>query len=198
MFTREFDTRVYVAAAVVLFSLVLGTAVGASVLWPSQREAGYSPEQPIAFSHKLHSDDLQIDCLYCHSQADKGPHATVPPVSTCMKCHEQVQTRDEKGELTEPMATLLEHWNEKKPIEWNKVNDVADFVYFDHSRHVNSGLECQECHGPVETMEHMRREFGLKMSWCLDCHKQTPPPDSAAAKRGDATRAPIHCYTCHR
>ena len=198
MFTRRFERRVYVALVVFIFAGGLGTSFGAYVLWPSRREAGYEPKQPIPYSHKLHAGELEIQCLYCHSQADKGPHATIPPVSTCMKCHEQEQTKDEDGNLTEGMATLLEHWEQKKPIVWNKVNDLADFVYFDHSRHVNAGLECQECHGPIETMERVRREHGLKMSWCLDCHKQEPQEGDAACERGDPTRAPIHCTACHR
>jgi len=199
MFTKKFDNRVYLAIVVVLLSGALGVSFGAYVLWPSHREAGYAPEQPIAYSHKLHAGELDIDCLYCHTQADKGPRATVPPVSTCMKCHDQVQTKDEQGNLTPAMATLLDHWEKKEPIVWHKVNDLADFVYFDHSRHVNSGVTCQECHGPIETMERVRREYGLKMSWCLDCHKQTPSQGDAAFQRGDpTTRAPIHCSACHR
>ena len=198
MFTRKFERRVYVILGVFLFSGALGTSFGAYVLWPSRREAGYQPQQPIAYSHKLHAGELKIECLYCHSEADKGPHATIPSVSTCMKCHEQVQTKDEEGNLTPAMKTLLEHWERKTPIVWNKVNDLADFAYFDHSRHVTAGLKCQECHGPVETMEHMRREYGLKMSWCLDCHKQEPQAGDPALERGDSMRAPINCTACHR
>ncbi len=198
MFTKKFDNRVYLAIGVLLFSCTLGVSFGAYVLWPSNREAGYAPEQPIAYSHRLHAGELKIECLYCHTQADKGPRATIPPVSTCMKCHDQVQNKDDQGKLTPAMATLLDHWEKKKPIVWNKVNDLADFAYFDHSRHVNSSIECQECHGPIETMVRVRREYGLKMAWCLDCHKQTPSEGDAALRRGDPTRAPIHCSTCHR
>ena len=82
MFTRKFDNRVYITVGVLVFSLVLGTSFGASVLWPSRREAGYSPPQPIPYSHKLHAGELKIECLYCHSQADKGPQATIPSVAT--------------------------------------------------------------------------------------------------------------------
>ena len=198
MFTKKFERRIYIALSVALLSVVIGVSFGAYVLWPSRREAGYQPRQPIPYSHKMHAGELEINCLYCHSRADKGPHATIPPVSTCMKCHEQVQTKDKDGELTEGMATLLEHWDKGEPIVWNKVHDLADFVYFDHSRHVNTGVECQECHGPVETFEHMRREFGLKMSWCLECHTQTPTEGDPAFERGESTRAPIHCTACHR
>lgn len=198
MFSKRFERRVYLALGTLGFAAALGGSFGAYVLWPSRREAGYAPKQPIPYSHKLHAGELEIECLYCHSQADKGPHATVPDVAVCMKCHEQVQTKDENGELTPGMVTLLEHWREKKPLVWNKVHDLADFVYFDHSRHVLADVTCQECHGPVETMERMRREYGQKMSWCLDCHKQELSEDDPARKPGRSTRAPIDCSTCHR
>lgn len=198
MFTKRFERRVYVAVGVLLFSVALGTSFGAYVLWPSRREAGYEPTQPIPYSHKLHAGELEINCLYCHTNATKGPYATVPSVATCMKCHEQVQPKDEDGNVTPGMATLLKHWETRTPIVWNKVHDLADFAYFDHSRHMAAGLACQECHGPVETMEHMRRQYGQKMSWCLDCHKQQPTEGEPAFERGDAIRAPIHCTTCHR
>jgi len=198
MFTRAFERRIYVAVAVLVFSGLLGVSFGAFILWPSRREAGYEPEQPIAFSHKLHAGELQIDCLYCHSGADKGAHAWVPPVSTCMNCHSEVRPKDDQGNLKPGIVTLLEHWDQDEPIRWNKVHDLADFVYFDHSRHVGAGLECQECHGPVETRDTMRREYGMKMSWCLECHKQELPEDDPALERGWTTRAPIHCTACHR
>jgi len=198
VFTRKLQRRIYVATGVLLGSIGLGLSFGAYVLWPSHREAGYEPGQPIAFSHKLHAGDLSIDCLYCHTQADRGPHATVPELAICMNCHAQVQPKDKAGKLKPDIARLLDHWKRGEPVVWNKVNDVADFVYFDHSRHVKAGVKCQECHGPVETMVHMRREYGLKMSWCLGCHRQKPKPSDPAYQRGDKTRAPINCSTCHR
>lgn len=198
MFTKKFERRVYIALGVFLFAVVLGSSFGAYVLWPSHREAGYEPPQPIPYSHKLHAGELKINCLYCHSQAEKGPHATLPSVATCMRCHEQVQPKDKNGRLTPGIATLLEHWNQKKPIIWNKVHDLADFVYFDHSRHLAAEITCQTCHGPVETMVHMRRQYGLKMSWCLDCHKEELPEGDPAREQGRTIRAPIHCTACHR
>jgi hypothetical protein len=96
------------------------------------------------------------------------------------------------------MAKLLDHWEKKQPVAWEKVNDVADFVYFDHSRHVNAGVDCADCHGKVEQMEVLERAYGLKMSWCLDCHNQDPPQGSRAEELGWETRAPTHCTTCHR
>jgi menaquinone reductase, multiheme cytochrome c subunit len=198
MFSKKFDRRVYIALGVLALAGLLGASFGPLVLWPSHREAAYMPEQPIAFDHSMHAGEMKISCLYCHTEAEKGPHATIPPVSTCMNCHAEVQPKTPEGALRPDIQTLLDHWEKKEPILWNKVNDVADFVYFDHSRHVNSGVDCQDCHGDVKKMPHMRREFGLKMSWCLDCHTQGPPEGSNAETLGWDTRAPIHCSTCHR
>lgn len=198
MFTRKFERRVYVAVGTLACAGVLGVTFGVFLLLPSRREAGYTPPQPIAFSHKIHAGTLQMDCAYCHTEVEKGPHATVPPVSLCMNCHTEVQPKDASGALRPGIATLVDHWERREPLRWNKVNDVADFVYFDHSRHVNSGVSCQTCHGPVETMDHMRREEGLKMRWCLECHMQEPAADSAAALEGRDTKAPINCTACHR
>ncbi|MGD2109160.1 MAG: cytochrome c3 family protein [Phycisphaerae bacterium] len=198
MFTKKFERRIYIAVGVLAFSAALGVSFGAYILWPERRETGYEPEQPIHFSHKLHAGTLQIHCQYCHSGAEKGAHATVPEVSTCMNCHTEVQPKDQEGNVKEEIAKLLEYWENSEPIRWNKVTDLADFVYFDHSRHIASGLACQECHGPVEAMDYMRRHHGMKMSWCLDCHKQDPtePPPPYAPDR--TTRAPINCTVCHR
>jgi hypothetical protein len=198
MFNRAFDRRVRIAMGVIAASLTIFIGFGVYVNWPSNREAGYMPEQPLDYSHKTHAGDLGIECQYCHSNAAKGPHATVPPISTCMKCHLEVQPKGPDGKLKPGVATLLDHWNNKKPLAWTKVNDVADFVYFDHSRHVLKEIECQECHGPVETFEHMKRQHGLKMSWCIDCHSQ--PEKKPDGKGGFimGLKAPINCATCHR
>lgn len=218
MFSKRFDRRVYVVGGVLFLSVVTGLGFGAFATWPSRLEAGYSPEQPVQFSHELHAGTLKVDCLYCHSNATKGAHATVPDLASCMNCHTEVQPKDENGEFKPEIAKLLAHFEEKRPVQWIKVNDLADFVYFDHSRHVNSDIDCEECHGPVETMVQMRREYGLKMTFCIDCHKQPPLEEEIAAAGtepprrslplpgslagpahpGLGTRAPIHCTTCHR
>lgn len=198
MFTRAFNRRIYLAAAIFACAGLLGMAFGAYALWPSRLDIGYEPEQPIAFSHKLHAGDMQIACLYCHSNAEHGAAATVPDVATCMKCHQQVRSLQEDGSVKPATAALLKHWSDTTPILWNKVYDLADFVYFDHSRHVQSKIDCAECHGDVRSMERIRRGPGLKMVWCLDCHKQPAAADAPARERGLRTRAPIHCNTCHR
>ncbi len=197
LFTRTFDRRARTLIATVTLSAIFGLGFGMYSLWGANMETGYEPAQPIPFSHALMAGKHEIDCLYCHGNAVKGAHAGIPTVSECMKCHKEIQTKDEKGELKPSLAMLNDYWAEKKPIEWVKVHDLADFVYFNHSRHMTeqAGLECADCHGPVETMERVRRVHSLKMSWCLDCHKQ-PAPEGAPAHQ--ETRAPIHCSTCHR
>ncbi|MHC5010153.1 MAG: cytochrome c3 family protein [Planctomycetota bacterium] len=226
MFTRAFDQRVRLLLGVLAFSLVFGIAFAAYALWPANTERGYQPEQPMYFPHSVMAGKHDIDCLYCHSQAEKSAQAGIPPVSTCMKCHTKIQTRDAEGNIKEGIAALLRHWPEPyedtngngaydagepyedldgdraydadvEPIRWVKVHDLADFVFFDHSRHLTeqAGLECADCHGPVEEMDRMYRANSLKMGWCLDCHKQ-PPPEGAPAWQ--ETRAPINCTTCHR
>lgn len=197
MFTRRFERRIYVAISVVLFALFTGTAFGTYALWPANLEQGYQPKQPIEFSHKVMAGDNKIACIYCHSEAEKGPHATIPPVSTCMNCHKEIQPKDPHGELRPAMVTLLEHAKSGEPILWEKVHDLADFVYFDHSRHLapGTGLDCIDCHGDVAKMDRVERVYSLKMGWCLDCHMQAPPEDAPPEQ---ITRAPIHCSACHR
>ena len=160
LFTRTFDRRVRTLAATVLFSVLFGLGFGTYTLWAANQERGYEPEQPIPFSHALMAGKHQIDCLYCHGGATKTAAAGIPTVELCMKCHNEIQTKDARGDIKPSIAALLEHWNEKKPIEWVKVHDLADFVYFDHSRHMNAGLTCAECHGEVEKMERVKDPTG--------------------------------------
>lgn len=197
MFSRKFDRRIHFTLLTLLGSVLAGTVFGVYALWPANVETGYEPAQPMAYSHRLHAGDLQIECLYCHSNAEKNAVASVPSVGTCMKCHKEVQTKDSKGNIKPGIAYLLDKWEKKEPIVWGKVHDLADFVYFDHSRHSNAAIECQECHGPVETYENMKRTFSLKMAWCLECHKQ-PAKDESGNIIIDKNRASIDCSTCHR
>jgi hypothetical protein len=195
MFTKKFDRRIYITGAVVTFSLVLGLAFGTYTLWPANVEQGYQPVQPMDFNHAIMAGDFKIECIYCHSQAEKGRFATIPEMSTCMKCHTEIKPKNARGELKPAVVQMLQYWEEKKPVEWVKVNDLADFVYFDHSRHTMEEVQCEECHGKVETMERVYREYSLKMGWCLECHRQDP---TERTPEGQATRGPIYCSACHR
>jgi hypothetical protein len=139
---------------------------------------GYKPEQPIPFSHKLHAGDRQIPCQYCHSSARRSITSGIPPLNTCMGCHKVTMT-DRPN-----IKTITEHFNNNKPMEWVKVHDLPDFVRFSHKMHVTSGgLQCQDCHGPVQEMEVVEQVAPLQMGWCVQCHKE----------RG----ASIDCMTCH-
>ncbi len=152
-------------------------------------------EQPIAYSHKLHAGELQINCEYCHSGARRSIHAGVPETNTCMNCHKNISTKD-RPELEK----LVEYYESGKPIPWQKVHDLPDFVYFSHKRHVRGGVSCQECHGEVqETMTVAQRVNTLEMGWCLDCHRDHPKVDENYGASAELRRAELKdCLTCHK
>ena len=134
------------------------------------RQQYYQPDQPIAFSHKVHVEQNKIDCKYCHFTADKSMHAGIPPVETCMNCHAQVKKGKKTG--TEEIAKIYAAIENNKPIEWVKVHNLPDHVYFNHAQHVNVGkIDCQECHGEVEKMDEIIQVSDLSMGWCIECHR---------------------------
>lgn len=125
--------------------------------------------QPIPFSHQHHAGDDGIDCRYCHTSVETSAFAGIPPLATCMTCHSQLYTR-------QPMFDPLVHaFRTGAPLAWNRVNDLPDFVYFDHSIHVGKGVGCAECHGPMDEMPLTYRHASLNMQWCLDCHRDPAP-----------------------
>ena len=199
-------------------SLLLGGAVvlsTAEVRLPGNNR-GYEPIQPIAFSHRLHAGELEMDCQYCHYGARSSRHAGVPPASVCMNCHKSVtsgfdalmaerasaeeQNREPEIVISPELEKLLKAVEEVTPIEWVRVHNLPDFVYFDHRVHVIRGVACETCHGPVQSMERMRQETSLSMGWCLDCHRA-----NAASTGGElgvpGARVTDHvstnCVTCH-
>jgi len=129
-----------------LIGLGLMSGVGAWQLSRIGIHQGYSPAQPIAFPHKVHAGDNKIACLYCHYAARTSRHAGIPPASVCMNCHLMLEKQ------TAAIEKLKEAVQQQRPIVWVKVHNLPDFVYFNHSQHVLSGVACQRCHGPVETM----------------------------------------------
>ena len=151
-------------------------------------------EQPIAFVHNRHVQTLGMDCQYCHSGARKGIHAGVPPTQVCMGCHKMVDTTD-RPELEK----LKGYYERNEEIPWVKVHDLPDFVNFSHKRHVLGGVECQECHGPVQEMTVGQRVSSLKMGWCLDCHATHPNIDETYGAKAELRRSELKdCYTCHK
>lgn len=159
---------------------------------------GYSPAQPIAFPHKVHAGDNKIPCLYCHSGARTSRHAGIPAASVCMNCHSMLEKQTVEIEKIKEAVQL------KRPIAWVKVHNLPDFVYFNHSQHVQSGVACQKCHGPVEQMDRIEQVSPLTMGWCLTCHREHADLPTGAFERaalrfsGPQTPASgLDCVSCH-
>jgi hypothetical protein len=127
--------------------------------------AGVVRPQPVPFSHQHHVAGLGIDCRYCHTSVETSKFAGIPPTKTCMNCHSQIWTN---AALLEPVRESL---RSNKSLMWTRVNDLPDFVYFDHSIHINKGVGCNTCHGPVDRMPLMYNDASLQMEWCLSCHR---------------------------
>jgi len=136
------------------------------------RQEGYSPDQPIAFSHKVHAGQNKIDCRYCHHIADDSRHAGIPSSQLCMNCHNVVREGKKTGKAE--IAKIYASLEANKPIEWIKVHNLPDHVFFSHAQHVNVGkLDCAECHGNVEDMDRIIQVEDLSMGWCINCHRET-------------------------
>jgi hypothetical protein len=129
------------------------------------RYTGIARPQPIAFSHKHHAN-MGIDCRYCHTSVEEQASANIPPTSVCMNCHSMVWAD------SPALAAVHESWETGMPIRWTRVHDMPDFVYFDHSAHVNKGIGCATCHGRVDEMPAVWKEQPLYMKWCLECHRE--------------------------
>jgi mono/diheme cytochrome c family protein len=145
---------------------------------------GYQPEQPIAFSHKIHAGENGIDCNYCHSSARHSKTSGIPSANVCMNCHTYINEGTQTGTTEinkiyeavgyDPETRSYIEGYQQKPIKWIKIHNLPDLVYFNHSQHVNAGQqECQTCHGPIEEMDVVEQHSPLTMGWCIDCHRET-------------------------
>ena len=180
---------------------------------PWYTDVGYRPTQPVPYSHKVHARDLGLDCRFCHTGVETSPVAGIPPTKTCMNCHNMIKADSDK------LALVRESFKSGKPLEWIRVHKSPDYVYFDHSAHINIGVGCASCHGNVAEMEVVTQIKPLSMGWCLECHRNpqdhlrplnevtnmtwTPPANQAefAAKQIELfkIKAPItDCTGCHR
>lgn len=157
-------SKVSIALAALALAAVGG---GAAMLSTSGYVTGQTVvlDQPVPFSHNHHVAGLGIGCLYCHTSVEESSFAGIPPISTCMNCHKEIWT---DAELLEP---IREAWRTGRAVEWERVHDLPDFVYFNHSVHVAKGVGCQSCHGQVDEMPLMLQTGSLTMKWCLDCHR---------------------------
>ncbi|MDZ7646299.1 MAG: cytochrome c3 family protein [Cytophagales bacterium] len=145
-------------------------------------QQNYQPKQPIAFSHKIHAGQYEIECKYCHTGALKGKQANIPSANICMNCHSQIKegTNTGTGEISKIYAAIGfdpstgSYTGKQKPIEWVRIHNLPDLAYFNHSQHVNvAGVECQTCHGPIQEMDVVKQYSLLTMGWCIDCHRKT-------------------------
>ncbi len=202
---RDMGGLVLLVAPLYLVGLI---AFGAS---PKTTDVGYMPEQPVPFSHALHAGELAIDCRYCHNTVEHSAHASIPPTATCMACHSMVLTESPNLRL------VRESYETGESIAWQRVHDLPDYAYFDHSAHVTRGIGCASCHGPVDKMEKVWQHEPLSMGWCLDCHREPEkhlrPLDQITnmawapenqleigrqIARELAIRPSQNCSTCHR
>jgi hypothetical protein len=192
------------------------TAAGTAGSWyyfsPKNLQVGYAPKQPIPYSHKLHVDELGLDCRYCHANVERSQEAMIPPTQTCMGCHAVVKSESPK------LAALRDSWKSGDPVPWIRVHKLPEHAYFDHSAHLGAGVGCVTCHGRVDQMQVVRLEAPLAMGWCLECHRDPAPRlrprseltnmtwmrDATSTVLATATvapaavRAPEHCSGCHR
>ena len=201
---------------VVALAGVVLPAAAVGFVWyyfsPRFTDVGYQPVQPVAYSHKLHAGEMQIDCRYCHASVERSAVANVPPTQTCMNCHLLVARQ------AESLAPIRESAKNAVPMRWLRVHKLGEYAYFNHRAHVSSGIGCVSCHGRVDEMEVVRQVEPLSMSWCLDCHRNPEPHlrplaeitnmgwkparDSQARARQLAglrpVKPPVDCSGCHR
>lgn len=214
----------FILFIVLLLVIFLGSA-GWMGMWETGVHTGYQPVQPIKFSHQLHAGVNKIDCQYCHSGAFTSKNASIPSLNVCMNCHNYVTASDKYDGKTSPEIqkiyhaldyneTTKQYGNNTKPVEWIRIHNLPDLAYFNHSQHVSvAGIECQKCHGPIQTMEEVYQYSPLTMKWCVNCHKETevdhkdnPYYDRLIAahdklKKGEKVTAAVlgglECSKCH-
>jgi Cytochrome c7 and related cytochrome c len=148
-----------------LIVIALGVTLDQLQRSPWVTKQGQRADQPVPFSHKHHVTGLGIQCQYCHTTVERSSYAGIPPTKTCMNCHAQIWTN---AQLLEPVR---QSWATGESIRWIRVHDLPDYVYFNHSIHVNKGIGCSSCHGRVDLMPIMYQENSLQMEWCLSCHR---------------------------
>jgi hypothetical protein len=190
-----YKNKIYIAMAAVVFFIIGGYFVTKGAIG-LQRQQGYEPVQPIYYSHRVHAGVNQINCLYCHGNAFEGKSATIPSVNVCMNCHKNISAYEKGPKLydkqgqevngTAEIAKLYKYagfdpskpndWDpsKAKPIEWVRIHNLPDHVYFNHSQHTKAGnVQCQSCHGNIPEMDEVKQFSELSMGWCVNCHRNT-------------------------
>lgn len=212
LFHRSTNTIAKVSLfGAVFFVLGLGWVFATLNRSPYNTKQGVTREQPVPFSHDHHVAALGIDCRYCHTSVETSAFAGIPPTATCINCHKLIWNDS-------PMlAPVRESFDRGEPLRWTRVNDLPDFVYFDHSIHVAKGVGCATCHGRVDQMPLMMQATSLQMEWCLACHREperfvrprdavfdmawTPEEQETLGRQlveAHDIRSATSCSTCHR
>jgi menaquinone reductase, multiheme cytochrome c subunit len=206
----------YIRLAGLALSVGVVAGIAAFTYWssPSYLKTGYSPVQPVPYSHKLHAGNMGMDCYYCHSTVYKAAYAAIPSTETCMNCHAHVKT-------TSPLLEKVrDSYATGQPVPWVHIHRLADYVYFNHSAHVTAGVSCVSCHGRIDQMTEVQQQKPLNMNFCLECHRNpapnlrpanlvtkldwTPPNGEDPAVIGRQIMAekhihpPVNCSGCHR
>lgn len=217
MAAQVFSPRSNTFSRVTLWGSLLGLVLVFAVLEfyvrsPYVTDVGHPIDQPVPFSHKHHVMDDGIDCRYCHTTVETSAFAGIPPTQVCMNCHSEVWGQ------SPTLAPVFDSFQTGQPIHWNRVDNLPEFVYFDHSIHVNKGVGCSTCHGRVDKMPLTFKTQSMQMSWCLGCHTDpakfvrpvdqvfnmawTPPANQEQLGRQLVeeyhVQSKISCSTCHR
>jgi hypothetical protein len=202
-----YRNKVYIAIIALIFFVIGGFYLTKAAIG-LQRQKDYQPEQPIYYSHKVHAGINQISCLYCHGNAWESRHAAIPSVNVCMNCHKTVTSYEKGPKLyaedgreidgTAEIQKLYKYagfdpknanaWDasKAKPIEWVKIHNLPDHVYFNHSQHVRAGnVQCQSCHGNIQEMDEVKQFSELSMGWCINCHRETKVDFNYDSKKGN-------------
>jgi menaquinone reductase, multiheme cytochrome c subunit len=211
-FPPWFDQLIKLTGLLIVGGLVYVIVLVFYMVSPRTTSVGYQPEQPVPYSHALHVGKLGMDCRYCHNTVEHAAFAAIPPTQTCMNCHSSIRTTSEQ------LAPVRASYSTGMPVEWVQIHDLPDFVYFNHSAHVDRGVGCVSCHGRVDQMEVVQQVEFLSMGWCLECHRNpeehlrprelvtkmdyVAEPDQLTVGRELREKyninPPTDCWACHR
>ncbi len=210
-----FPRKANILPTISLIASLGGSIFAVLFIWyyfsPEYTDVGYTPEQPVEYSHRFHVGELGLDCQYCHTNVTVAAHSNIPATQTCMNCHSQIAKESDK------LLPIRESFATGKPVEWIKVHHLPDYAKFSHAVHTTNGVGCETCHGRIDQMEVVSQSQPLAMSWCLACHRQPEQflrPDSEVTTMGyvqpadfiernlqrileEGIKPPTNCSACH-
>lgn len=233
LFPRWTNTLLAVLGIAAVTGGGFAAVMGGLITDPETLNVGYMPEQPVPYSHALHAGQLKIDCRYCHNTVGEAAHAAVPPTATCINCHSPANDSGQSALAavhhdSNKLAPIHESWRSGESVAWKRIHNLPEYVFFNHSAHVNAGVGCKTCHGRIDQMEVVYQAKQLSMAWCITCHrnyeKELVPPELVTQLDFDTESAEawkeigfenqeqfadqwiaeqnihpqVHCAVCHR